>query len=91
MGKEIFYPEEELPPLENDSYYSHQLVGCQVWSVQGERIGVVEDILAVVENELLVVARKGDQVLIPFTQSICVEVDIEKGQIVIDPPEGLLE
>jgi len=91
VGKEIFYPEEELIPLDKDRYYSHQLVGCQVFTVQGEKIGLVEDLMPVAENDLLIVRRNKDEVLIPFTQSICVDVDTEKGIIVIDPPEGLLE
>ena len=91
VGKEIFYPEEELLPLDKDSFYSHQLVGCQVFTVQGEKIGLVEDLMPVAENDLLIVQRDKDEVLIPFTQSICVDVDTEKGIIVIDPPEGLLE
>jgi ribosomal 30S subunit maturation factor RimM len=31
------------------------------------------------------------ELLVPFAESICIVVDIEKRSIVIDPPEGLLE
>ena len=30
-------------------------------------------------------------ILIPFTSEICVEVDPKEKQILIDPPEGLLQ
>jgi len=59
--------------------------------VQGTKVGTVEGIMPVMENDLLIVRGKKDEVLIPFTQSICVNVDTEKGIIVIDPPDGLLE
>ena len=91
MGKEVFFPEEELPPLEEGGYYSHHLVGCQVFTVEGENVGVVMDILAVPENDLLIVQRGEEKVLIPFSQPICVDVDTGKKIIVIDPPEGLLD
>jgi ribosomal 30S subunit maturation factor RimM len=52
---------------------------------------MVRDILPVDENDLLVVQREEKEVLIPFSQSICVEVNIEKKIIVCDPPEGLLD
>lgn len=78
-------------PLEDDCYYAHQLVGCQIVTVTGQKIGVVRDILPVDENDLLVVQREEEEVLIPFSQSICVEVNIEKKIIVCDPPEGLLD
>lgn len=43
------------------------------------------------ENDLLVVEHEGREILIPFTSEICVHVDLDKREIVIDPPEGLLE
>lgn len=52
---------------------------------------MVEDIMPVAGNDLLIVLRDTAEILIPFTQSICVDVDIQKGIIVIDPPEGLFE
>jgi len=38
-----------------------------------------------------VVGRKPREILIPFTKDICVEVNLEKRKIVIDPPQGLLD
>jgi len=42
--------------------------------------------------EILVVADDaGHETLIPMAQDICLEIDVEKKLILIDPPEGLLE
>ena len=41
-------------------------------------------------TELLVVEGERE-LLIPFADAICPEVDIEKKLILVDPPEGLLE
>jgi 16S rRNA processing protein RimM len=57
----------------------------------GELIGQVKDILFIKENDLLVVERGKRKWLIPFTESICVSVDLGKKEIVIDPPVGLLD
>ena len=43
-----------------------------------------------VEAEILVVDGE-KEFLIPFAESICVEVDVEGKSIKIDPPEGLLD
>jgi 16S rRNA processing protein RimM len=51
---------------------------------------LVKDVLFISENDLLVVEKGDRQILIPFTESICIEVDLEKKEIVIDPPDGLL-
>ena len=42
-------------------------------------------------TELLVIDGAERELLVPFAESICVDVDVEKKRIVIDPPEGLLE
>lgn len=54
-------------------------------------MGKVTDMLAIPENDLLVVEKEGKEVLVPFTSEICIRVDAEKKRIVIDPPPGLLE
>ena len=54
-------------------------------------IGRVKDFLFVNQNDILVIDRNGSEILIPFAKGICVGVDLRKKEIVIDPPEGLLE
>ncbi len=57
----------------------------------GDLIGSVKDILFIQENDLLVIERSGQEVFIPFSESICIAVNLEKKEIVIDPPDGLLD
>ncbi len=87
----MLLPEEDLQPTENDSYYFFQLIGCSVVSKNRERIGNVKDLHLIKDNDLLIIEKEGREILIPFTQAICLEVDLKKKEIVIDPPEGLLE
>jgi len=54
-------------------------------------VGTIEDILFIQENDLLVVRRGSMEFLIPFTESICVGIDLEEKRVIIDPPEGLLD
>jgi len=42
-------------------------------------------------TEILVVAGDEKEFLIPFAETICVEVDVDRKVIKIDPPEGLLD
>lgn len=57
----------------------------------GDSIGWVRDILFIKENDLLVVEKGERKMFIPFTETICIEVNLEKREIVIDPPDGLLD
>ncbi|MFC2158667.1 ribosome maturation factor RimM [Acidobacteriota bacterium] len=91
IGSEVFVPEENLDPLGEDEFYQYQVIGCSVSTQEGKEIGIVSDILVVKGNDLLVIQGNQEELLIPFSEGICVEVDLENGKIVIDPPDGLLE
>jgi len=92
---------EQLSELPADTWYHADLVGCDVLS-GNVRIGSVERVENYGAAPLLVVKTgeaglPGDaktssrEVMIPLTLSICKEIDVERKQITIDPPEGLLE
>ncbi len=88
---EICVPESEAVDLETDEYFDWQLAGCNVETIEGLQIGEVRELMRTGGTELLVVAGKTKEYLIPFAEAICVEVDIGNKLIKIDPPEGLLE
>jgi len=83
--------EETLSRLEEDKYYLFQIVGSTVFSESSQKVGIVSDVLFIKDNDLLVIQREGKEILIPFTAAICASVNIEKREIVIRPPEGLLD
>jgi 16S rRNA processing protein RimM len=88
---EICIPESEAVELEEGEFFDWELVDCEVETVEGENIGKVRELMRTGGTEILVVAGEEKEFLIPFAESICVEVDLEKKLIKIDPPEGLLE
>ena len=55
----IKVPEEDLGELEEDEFYFHEIIGCEVVSEDGELIGTVKEILTPGANDVWVVARKG--------------------------------
>jgi 16S rRNA processing protein RimM len=80
-----------LQSLEEDNYYSFQIIGCSVVTQSGKQVGNVSDLIWVKDNNLLVVTQGRNEILIPFTRTVCLEVDLKQKIIRIDPPEGLLE
>ena len=91
VGEELFYPEQDLEPLDEGDYYIHQLLDCVVYTKSGEQLGLVHDVLPVAENDLLVVRGGDREFLIPLTATICFAIDLAQKRITIDPPEGLLD
>lgn len=90
-GVEISVPESDAVELESDEFFDWELEGCKVETIGGEMIGTVRELLRTGGTEVLIVAGAEKEFLIPFAESICVEVDVENKLIKIDPPEGLLE
>jgi 16S rRNA processing protein RimM len=90
-GLDLRVPEEELQPLEAGTYYHHQLIGCAVETVSGERVGDVVRVDGGATGSLLVVSGSRGEILIPLAIAVCVEIDVGAHRIRIDPPDGLLE
>jgi 16S rRNA processing protein RimM len=76
----------------DDGWYEDQLVGLPVLTRDGTRIGAVTGLEAGPAQDLLVVSLDaGGDAYLPFVEAIVPEVDVERGQVVVDPPPGLLE
>ena len=88
---EICVTEAEAVALEEDEYFDWQLTGCEVETVEGEKIGRVKEVMRTGGTEILVVEGAEKEFLIPFAETICTEVDVENKLIILDVPEGLLE
>ncbi len=91
-GSEVCIPYEQLgPPPEGEHYYI-DLVGCVVREADTDReIGTVEAILEPGGPLVLEVRRGKREILIPFIEDICVNVEPEKKTIRVTMPEGLEE
>jgi 16S rRNA processing protein RimM len=88
-GWELRVPDERqvLPP---HVYYRYDLIGCEVVTAAGERVGVVRTVDGEGGAVRLVVTASGGEVLIPLAQEMCA-VDVGRRRIVVTPPDGLLE
>jgi 16S rRNA processing protein RimM len=91
VGWDLEVPEAEIPALEPGAYYTYQLEGLEVVTEAGERLGVLEEVLDLPAHDVYVVRAGDRQVLIPATEEVVREVDLEKGRMVIHLLEGLLD
>ena len=92
VGYDLAIPSEERVSLPKNSFYEWELAGCRVETIDGAKIGDVKEIMRTGGVEILRVVDIADRErLIPIASDICVEIDIEKKLIRIDPPEGLLD
>jgi 16S rRNA processing protein RimM len=90
-GYWVEIPADQAVPLPEGSYFDHDLVGCAVRDLSGSEVGIVSEVLHFAGNSQLVVKSLDREFMIPAVESICVRISIGDRQIVIDPPEGLLD
>lgn len=84
--------ESQQAELEENAYYFHEIIGCDVFSDTGEAIGAVKDILTPGANDVWVIdSGKGKDILIPYIADVVKKVDTTHKQIVISPMEGLFD
>jgi 16S rRNA processing protein RimM len=84
---ELGIPEEELGKLPPNQYFIFHLIGMDVVLKDGREVGRVRDVVQTGGGDLLEL-EKGD--LIPFVDEICLDVDLDKKRITIDPAAGLI-
>ncbi len=80
-----FYVPREAIELEAHEYLDEDLTGCVVTGLGGQTYGSVERIEHYPSSDMLVVAGS----MVPMVSAIVLNIDVEKKQILIDPPEGL--
>jgi 16S rRNA processing protein RimM len=91
-GAEVAIPFEQRAALVEDEVYQSDLIGCEVVDASGRSLGVVSDFQETGGAPLLTVKTPdGRELLIPFAKSICTKIDLERKQIRVNPPEGLLD
>lgn len=85
----LYLPAEELPELEDNEFYYHQLAGCEVYNEKGEDTGKVTDILETGANLVLRVKGEKGEYLLPFVEAFIDEVLVDEKKIIIKEMEGL--
>jgi len=90
-GRYLMMPIEALAPLGEGQVFYHQLLGMEVVTKQGTRVGEISEVYELRPAPMLEVKGPEGDVMIPYLSHIVVEVDPVAKRMVIDPPEGLLE
>jgi 16S rRNA processing protein RimM len=81
---------ETLQPLSENEFYYHEIIGLNVQTIDGRKIGKIKEILSPGANDVWVVYRKGKKdILIPYIKQVVKKIDLTNGIIIIEWMEGL--
>ena len=81
-GAELAVRRAELPPPEEGSYYVADLVGLEVVDATGVRLGVIQDVLPGVANDVLELETG---LLLPLVEDCVRDVDLAQRRVVVAP------
>lgn len=91
VGRCVIVPREALPPPGPEEFYHADLVGCEVRTEAGKRLGRVSRMIVTGSNDVCVVSDRGREILIPLIEDVIVSLDIESAEIVVRLLPGLLD
>lgn len=88
---QVFLPDEELVPLDEDEFFIHQLMDADVYSSEGELLGKVVDYFETAANGVCEVKGDKGTFLFPTTREVLLEIIPEESKLVIEVLPGMIE
>ena len=90
-GANLTIPRRDVEPLPEGQHYRFELVGLRVRERGGSVLGVVAEVFSTGSNDVFVVRGPQGEVLLPSLASVVLEIDLERGEMVVEVPPGLNE
>ena len=84
-------PREEAVPLPDGQYYWFELIGMEVESEAGEKLGTIIDIFETGSNDVYVLKAGRKEIYLPATREVIRQIDRTTKKMIIHVTEGLLE
>ena len=83
--------QQESIDADADGYPLDFFIGFELRDSDGSRVGEITDVDEQTENAIFVVDRDGSEIMVPATDDLIVEFDVDNKLMVMDLPEGLLD
>ena len=91
-GRSLYVTRDQAIPLEEDEYYIADLIGLDIYLENGEKFGVLKDVMETGANDVYIVeTEEGKEVLIPAIHECVLDIDVEENRMEIHLMDGLLD
>lgn len=86
----LYVTRENAVKLNKDEYFIADLIDMQVFSEEGEELGILSDVLQTGANDVYIVSKeKEPDLLIPAIKECILDVNVEEGKMVVHLLKGL--
>ena len=88
--KSLYVTRANAVRLRKDEYFIADLLGVDVWEDNGEKLGVLKDVIETGANDVYVITLEdGKELLIPAIKECILDVDIENRKMTVHVMDGL--
>jgi 16S rRNA processing protein RimM len=88
---DIYLPNDNLPELDDNQFYYHEIIDFDVIDEQKGKLGKVTAVYTSDAQDLIAMSYQNAEILIPVSDEIVKTIDREKHELHTNLPEGLLE
>lgn len=89
---DIFVTRENAVPLKEDEYYIADVISSEVFDEEGNKLGVVDDVMQTGANDVFVVTMENDkEVLIPVINDCVLDIDTANQKVIVRLMKGMLD
>jgi 16S rRNA processing protein RimM len=82
---------DEEEPLEEGRYYIVDMLGIEVYTDEGKKLGILDDIFNTGSNDVYVIKDElGKQILLPAIKEVIKQVNIENKKMIVHLIPGLI-
>lgn len=89
--KNMYIGREQGRELEEGEFFVSDLIGLDVFTVDGEKVGVLKDVLQHAINDVYVISSGEKEYLIPSIEKFVPTIDLDQNKMIIDPIKGMLD
>lgn len=82
--KYLLVPREELPELEEGTFYLKDIIDCNVYDTNDKDLGKVAEVIQTKNNDVYWI-KKPKELLIPVLEDIVLDINIDEKKIIIRP------
>jgi 16S rRNA processing protein RimM len=88
IGHKVLIPDDMLEDLAEGEYYWRDIIGLDVYTVDGKHLGRIDSVFPTGSNDVYV-CQGEREILIPAIADVIQEIDLDKNVITIKLLEGL--
>lgn len=91
-NKFMYVSRENGRELEEDEYFISDMIGIDVYTVDGDLVGKLDDVLQYSANDVYVIkGLEGQEYMIPAMVRFVPTLDMNERKMIIDPIKGMLD